>query len=315
MNKKTKIVFILSLLCILICVLILVLPLILRYTLPLTSSSKKVIYNITNVTAIDKKGYYSCDYNGVERKFYIHIPESIDEDAPLLFMLHGYGDTPQGFALNTNMNETADLYGYVVVYAQGLRDPNDKTSGAGWNSGLKDVGNDDTGYLVALANYMQDTYGCRKEYTFAAGFSNGALMMYRLATQASDTFRAVASVCGTMTGGAWDERSEKASVGIFQINGTNDSFVPLDSTSNTHYGNAPAIDGVIEYWKTANDLDKEETVSLSEKTTATYYSSDKNNNLVWHLEIKDGGHSWPSESSAGIKTNEVILDYFNHYIK
>ena len=276
--------------------------------------SKKTDIGITDVTAIDDNGSFSCNYNDIERKFLLYVPDSAGEGAPLLFMLHGYGNSIEGFELNTGMNNTADEYGYVVVYAEGLRDPGDKTSGACWNSGLKDTGNDDTGYLVALAKYLQNTYGYSKEHTFAAGFSNGALMMYRLACKAPDTFRAVASVCGTMTGGAWNERSEKTSVGILQINGTKDSFVPLDSSSSTHYGDAPAIDGVIEYWKTANDLDKEETIKLSDKTTAYCYSSDKNDNLVWHLEIEEGGHSWPTESSAGIKTNEVILNYFNHYI-
>ena len=281
----------------------------------ITACSKDSKDTITNVTKSDKDDYYSCQYGDINRKYILHIPEGIKENVPLVLLMPGYAQSAEECQRYTEMDDKADKYGYVVAYVQGESDPYDKSSAAGWNSGIKDKGNDDTGFLVALAHYLQETYHCSSEYTFAVGFSNGAFMSYRLACEASDTFRAVASVCGSMTNGAWHARQEKTSVGILQINGTLDDVVPLNSSSYVHYGDAPAIDGVIEYWNTANGLDKEETKTLSERVTAHCYSGKDTDTQVWYVEIQDGRHGWPNKDLTGIDTSELILEYFNLYVK
>lgn len=267
---------------------------------------------ITHVSKSDVgKDNYICMFHDQERKFMLHLPDDYGENTPLLFMLHGYANNPESFALSTGMNKTADERGYVVVYPQGIADPSDVTSAAGWNSGIKDEGNDDVGFLVALADYLQKEYGLNKEATFAAGFSNGAFMMYRLACEAPDTFKGVASVAGFMPEKIWNEKKEKASVGILQINGTKDDVVPLKDSENSAYESRPTINQVIDYWKQANNLAQETEEILSDKATSTCYYSDSNPNLVCYIEIEGGSHSWPEESFAGFKTNEVILDFFD----
>lgn len=267
----------------------------------------------TSASEPDDSGYVTCDYNGVERKFILYKPEGAGENAPLVFMLHGYGGSAKGFMDSTDMNNAAESKGYAVVYPQGIRDAKNSTGGACWNSGLNDSPNDDTGFLVSLAQYLQQTYGFSSSATFAAGFSNGAFMMYKLAYEAPDTFRAVASVSGTMSGGAWAERPDSASVGILQISGTADDVVPIEKDGV--YGDAPAIGGVIEFWKNANKLEKYEEVKISEKATAYCYSSDSNDNQVCYIEIEGGSHSWPVKDSAGFDANERILDFFSSFVK
>ena len=282
-------------------------------TMRYNSADTKQKNKITGVTQKENSKMYICSYRGQERSFLLHIPEEQNENMPLLFMLHAYAGNPESFSRDTGMNKTADEYGYAVVYPQGIQDPNDKTSGAGWNSGLKEDGNDDTGFLVALAKYLQDTYGFNREATFAAGFSNGAFMMYRLAVEAPETFCAVSSVAGFMTGNMWDKKSETASVGILQINGTKDDVIPFEEDGkNNTTGSNPTINEVIEYWKNANNLEQSKEEELSKKATAITYYSDTNTNRVCYIEIKDGSHSWPQESFAGFNTNEVILDFFEN---
>lgn len=273
-------------------------------------------YTITGVSqAADDGGYCTCDYNGIKRKFILYIPEGAGGNAPLLFMLHGYGSSAKGFLDFTDMNSAAERYGFAVVYPQGIRDPGNRTGAACWNSGLTKTGNDDIGFLVALAKYLQQTYNLSSSHTFAAGFSNGAFMMYKLACGAPETFRAVASVAGSMSGGAWDERKETVSTGILQINGTADSVVPIEPSKGV-YGNAPAIGGVIEYWKNANNLDELQKVRLSDKAAAYKYSSRENDNLVWYIEIEGYGHSWPKGADiSGFSANEVILEFFSSYVE
>ncbi len=281
-----------------------------------TPKPQATVYSIAGVSqTADKDGYYTCDYNGIKRQFVLYIPEGAGSGAPLLFMLHGYGSSSQGFMEFTEMNSAAKEYGFAVVYPQGIRDPGNRTGSSCWNSGLTKKGNDDIGFLVALAKYLQQTYGFDSSETFAAGFSNGAFMMYKLACGAPETFRAVASVAGSMSGGAWNDRKETASVGILQINGAADSVVPIEPDKGV-YGDAPAIGGVIQYWKDANGLDEFQEVSLSDKATACKYSSKASDNLVWYIEIEGYGHAWPNGgSSSGFNANDVILEFFSNFVK
>lgn len=272
---------------------------------------KTEVKPLTDVTDIGD-GMYSCVYDGVERKFLLFMPSASMQGAPLMFMLHGYSGSPASFAESTGMNETAEEYGFAVVYPQGRRDPGDSTGGNGWNSGLKSTGNDDVGFLAALANYLTETYGFEKDAVFAAGFSNGAFMMYRLATKASDTFKAVASVSGAMSGGAWEERSKKASIGILQINGTDDEVIP---NKDGVFGDAPSIDGVMEYWSKANGLDKSSEEKLSQKVSKCTYWSGRSDTTVCHIVIEGGKHSWPEKAFSDIDANEEILKYFSGYLE
>lgn len=271
---------------------------------------------ITDVFKPEDSAYYTCDYNGVERRFMLHIPEGIEENAPLVFVLHGYSSDSRSIMNSTGMNSVADQYGYAVVYPQGIRDQQYSIGGTGWNSLRTDSGNDDLGYLVSLAHYLQQTYGFNSSHTFAAGFSNGAFMMYKLACEAPDTFRAVASVAGTMREDYWEQKKESASVGILQINGTDDSLIPIESTlaDSGVYKGAPTTGMIIEYWKNANNLDIFEEVKLSDRATSYRYSSEKNAHLVWYIEIEGGGHSWPQQETAGFSASEVILEFFSNYV-
>jgi len=265
----------------------------------------------------DSSDYYIYDYNDVERKYMLYIPEGAGSGAPLVFMLHGDGGSSKSFMEYTGMNRAAEKYGYAVVYPQGIS-PKTKAGTVCWNSSFTPSGNDDLGFLAALAKYLQQTYGFSSSKTFAAGFSNGAFMMYEIACGAPGTFRAVASVAGSMGKKLWDDRrDDQLHVGVLQINGTKDNTVPMDSslTANGGYGGAPAIGMIIEYWKNINSLDEFQKTDLSDKAVAYKYSSDENENAVWYIEIEGFGHEWPKEETAGFDAGEVILEFFSNFVE
>ena len=270
---------------------------------------------LADVTEPNDEGYYQCLYGDVVREFTLYVPDGAGENSPLIFMLHGYGDSSNKFAASTGMNVQADKYGFVVVYPQGIQSPLDKTGASGWNNGLDKNGNDDAGFLISLAQYLQKTYGYSKKYTFVSGFSNGAFMAYTLAASAPSTFSAVASVAGTMNASAWEVKTN-VPLSVLQINGTRDEMVPNTGTNlGGFYGDAPGAEGLIQYWVDADKLEICETKKLSDRSQLSCYSSEKSSNLVWRVEIEGGTHSWPSESFAGINTGEIIGDFFSQCAK
>ena len=76
------------------------------------------------VTSVD------LQFEGVPRAYEIHVPPAYDGRTPLPLVLnvHGYGGSTLGQRFWTQMDETADARGYVVVYPEG-RDES-------WNAGV-----------------------------------------------------------------------------------------------------------------------------------------------------------------------------------
>lgn len=255
---------------------------------------------------------FSCLYGETERRFSVYLPAG--EMKGLVFMLHGYGSDMNAFRLLTGMDSPANERGYTVIYVNGVHDPGDASYATGWNSGIGKSSVDDMGFLNALAHRMQAEYGLTKNETFAAGFSNGGFMMYRIAAEGQEFFGGVASVSGMMPAAMWNEKGEKADISVLQINGTKDDAVPMNCNGTAKYSKAPAIEDVIDYFAAAGGLDEEETVLLSSRAQLTKHTGADSAMEVWQVLIKDGRHSWPEEEYVGFDTCSVILDFFDAII-
>lgn len=254
-------------------------------------------------------------YDGTKRSYMLYIPRDIREGAPLVFVLHGYLDFAVSFMNTTGMNDIADKYGFGVVYPQGLPSKSSEFPGTHWNADFTFTNVDDVGFLTALAGYLQENYGFSSSETFAAGLSNGGFMCYTLAVESPGTFRAIASVAGTMSKGTWDDRDKSAPVPVLQIDGTADKTVPIDGTMllDGGWGGAPKMDDIIQYWA---DKDSAST-KIQEKSgtiTARVYSSSNNKNLVWYYLIDNFGHKWPAIQNSELDTGELIWRFFSNYL-
>lgn len=298
--------------------------------LPKKDSAKPepVIENLTQTAP----NHFTCTYCGNKRSFILCLPEnaggelqtnasianfggglqtnasvansggglqtnaSVSNPTPtsLILMLHGYGSNGESFQLQTHFDGQAAAHGYAVAYVDGTGDPEDKTSAAGWNSGIKDSPKDDIGFLSSLASALQEKYGF-SDKVFAAGFSNGAFMIHRLALE-TEKFTAVASVAGFCPLKVWENRPEQIKTGILQINGTKDDVVPMKANGSARFNKNPAIEDVMDYYKTAFSFEKTETFEP-----------------VRHILIKDGRHSWPEKAFCGFDVNEEILNYFDSF--
>lgn len=268
-----------------------------------------VVKELKDVT-LQGDNIYTCTYDDVKHDFIVELPKN-SENAPLVVMLHGYGESAEGFKGKVHFEERACEEGYGVVYVTGAPDPNDKTSANGWNSGIGEGGNEDVGFLIAIARYLQDEYGFDKERTFAVGFSNGAFMIHRLAMEAQDTYSALVSVAGMMPEAVWEYKNDTNNVSFMQITGEKDDVVPKNSDGSAAHSNAPAIEDVMTYWAFSNGLVDAEISDIGKRSTITKHTGEGNKKQVWDIFVKDARHSWPVETLTGIDTNGIILEFLN----
>jgi len=249
------------------------------------------------------------EHNGLIRDYYLYIPSSIQDNAPLIFLLHGYSGSAGGILNYSGMIEVAAEHGFALCVPQGTSDDDGYNY---WNVGYAFHQNetvDDVDFLVDLAEHLHNEYQLDSQNTYVTGMSNGGDMSYMLACQANDVFRAIAPVAGTMMEEIYNT-CDSSPVPVLEIHGTNDNVTLWDGDLNdTYWGPYPGMDEVIEFWVGQNEcVNSENNFLLGMNTIHHRYFNCANNNEVWLYEVVNGGHDWPNYSS------QEIWNFFTKFI-
>jgi polyhydroxybutyrate depolymerase len=167
------------------------------------------------------------------RKVLVHLPTGYDPShpAPLVLAFHGGGGDAAFMADDTRygLQRQADQGGFIVAFPNGAsRLPGGRF--ATWNAGAccgyaRDHGSDDVGFARAVVSAIGARYAVDARRVFATGMSNGGMLAHRLACEAADVFRAVASVAGT---DAATHCNPSRPVSVLHIHARDDDHVLFD---------------------------------------------------------------------------------------
>ena len=133
----------------------------------------------------------SLEVGGFMRHFQMFLPDNLPAQAPLVFVLHGYGSSAP---VDTWMNDAAVKHGFALCVPKGLKD---KTGKPGWNvryPSQEGFEPDDVQTMVRLAKFVQKKYNLSKANTFLTGMSNGGDLCFLMNYQKQNAFRALASL-------------------------------------------------------------------------------------------------------------------------
>lgn len=123
----------------------------------------------------------------------------------------------------TGLNNEARARRFVIAYPDGF--------GKSWNAGGVCCGEansqrvDDVAFIRAPMDRLNKMYPIDSARVFVTGFSNGAMMAYRLACELSDRVAAIVSVSGTLR---IEDCHPARPVSIWEMHGTADSIVPYE---------------------------------------------------------------------------------------
>src|SRR6266513_1958425 len=132
--------------------------------------------------------------SGRTRRFRLVLPDPLPQGPlPLVLNFHGLAEPPKLQQLLTGMDAEARKRGMIVAYPEGV--------GLSWNAGsccgrAQAEQIDDVRFARDLVRELSRELCIDRNRVYATGMSNGALMSYRLACDASDMFAAVAPVAG-----------------------------------------------------------------------------------------------------------------------
>ena len=245
----------------------------------------------------------TLEHDGMSRRYLLHVPDDLPEDAPLVFFLHGYTGHARGYSW-LGMKQQADERRFGVVFPQGSRDD---VGLHHWNAQLTLSDRDDVGFLTELAQTLQDDHGFDPAQTYTAGISNGGFMSYTLACQRPDVFRAAGSIIGTMSGETWETCPEHP-FPVFQISGVQDTTVPFDGSMDTEggWGGAPDMDTVMDRWVSVNGCREAQTLDVGDDDTRAERHTDCEGDAeVWYYTVSDLGHALPRWDWTG-----ALADFF-----
>lgn len=264
-------------------------------------------------------------HEGRERGFIVHVPKAYraDRPAPLVLALHGGGGSMEVMAKDRlyGLVSQSEASGWIVVFPNGYS----RVAGrlATWNAGIccgaaRDRGSDDVGFLRAVVAEVQQRVAVDPQRVFATGMSNGGMMSYRLACEASDIFRAIAAVAGT--DGTTDCRPGRP-VPVFHLHAKDDDRVLFNggsgSASDTH-ANFVSVPATVDKWARLNACSgPTQTVWQRPGVTCEVRSGCADGAEVRLCVTDSGGHSWPGgrkalggKGSTALDATEEIWAFF-----
>lgn len=262
------------------------------------------------------------DISGRSRTYFLHLPNNLKNNASLVFVIHGYGDSSEGICKFTKMDSIADKYGFAVCYPEATLGADSLRS---WNVGYSNYGVDDIGFISALASFLQTKHKLSIKNTFCTGMSNGGDMTIQMACLKPGLFRAVAPDVGCLMYWLYDSCKIKNIAPIFMINGTEDRTTFWEGEKdypaigpNGYMGTSQMVNIFVGLNECT--LVKIDTLPDINKGDSSFVVREKhinctNNTQIWLYSIVGGGHDWPGvQGNMDFFASEEIWLFFEQFV-
>ena len=154
----------------------------------------------TLVSTVSAQVVDSLVWQGVSRTYQLHLPKGYNQSLrhPLIIACHPGLSNAAQHAESARWHELGDTAGFITVYPNGMPSASNGNNRL-WNaydqpSTVKEF--DDVGFLSTLLERLVSNYSVDTCRVYMSGFSNGAMMTYRMACDLTDRFAAIAPLSG-----------------------------------------------------------------------------------------------------------------------
>jgi len=238
----------------------------------------------------ENRRYLKVD--GRDRSYLLYIPKGLDrtKPSPVILAFHGAMGTPENIAQITGFNEKAGRAGFIVAYPEGYK--------RRWNAGNccdppRAEGINDVAFVRAILDDLVSVVNIDPQRIFAAGFSNGGKMTYRLACELSERIAAVTVVSSSI---GVESCSPKRPVPVLHLHGSADKLSPYKggqgalASTGEHRG---AIDSVNEWVSLDRCSTQAQETYNRGKAKCLTHSNCRVGAEVTLCTIEGMGHQWP----------------------
>jgi polyhydroxybutyrate depolymerase len=260
---------------------------------------------------------------GHYRTFHFNKPEKATKNGSLLFIMHGSGGNGKKIMKATGKLEAiAASENLLIVYPDGYKNY--------WNecrkmsTALANKENiNENAFFVGMISYFHRKYGVSEKKVFAAGFSGGGHMAYKLALTMPEKIQAIAAIVANQPDPAYSDCTEaRIAVPVLIINGTRDGTNPYAGgemyVNNNSFGIVRSTENTFHYWsklagysgepvkKTLPDIDPSDN-----KTIESYTFKQPNKPEIQLLKVIGGKHDYPDDIDVYL----YAWDFFKSQLK
>ncbi len=233
--------------------------------------------------------------NDQVRHYILYVPDSYSpaSKSDLIVVLHGGGGNGSQAEDMTGFSSRAKRDGFLVLYPYGTGRRFEKRF-LTWNAGnccgvAREKNVDDVTFLRRLIQHVKRVYPVRRVYV--TGMSNGGMMAYRMACEASDLIDGIAPVSGAMN---VTECQPERSLDAIIFHGRADEIVRYEGGTAKNPDSTDRIDRSVAYaeafWKKQNRCDGR-TVEKNGTVEQVSYRCAGAKLAV--ISIDGEGHTWP----------------------
>ena len=236
------------------------------------------------------------------RSVQLHIPAGHDSATPLplVFNLHGTGDTAERQELLTGMSVVANEERFLVAGGMAkFKFPDGRMAGnLSWNVNLVPDEVNDVDYILAAIDAVDRKVSVDRKRVYVTGFSGGGRMTSRLACELSDRIAAVAPVSGVQFP---DDCQPVRPIPIVTLHGV------MDPSNNYHGAADPernsswvmGVESTVSKWAENNGCGSQAIAEkITDEITRFSYGNCIAGADVTLYRIENGGHSWPGSPFA-----------------
>jgi polyhydroxybutyrate depolymerase len=245
--------------------------------------------------------------NGQSRSYLLYVPPNMNssQPVPVVFGFHGYTSNGASFRDVTGFNAIADTSGILAVYPEGEGGDHSWNAG-GCCAGARTADLEDVTFIRQIISDLKVIANIDPKRIYATGHSNGAMFVYRLACEMSDTFAAIAPVAGPLF---YSPCKPKEPVSVMHVHGLADPAVPYAGGPSGYPGLVfPSVDESIAAWAKLDGCTGEAQVEMLGSVTHTAYISCKAGTAVELYAIEGLGHIWPQPDVW--PASETIWEFF-----
>ncbi len=271
---------------------------------------KYLLFTLLLTTSLTVKSQLITDSILIEqhyRTFQYNQPSADIKEGSLMFIMHGSGGSSSNMLKPTSKLEAmAAKDKLLIVYPNGYQHY--------WNECRKystAVANkeniNENAFFSEMIKYFKAKFGISENKIYAAGFSGGGQMAYKLGLTMPGTIKAIAAVVANMPDSASCDcvLSGKA-LPVLIINGTDDGVNPYNGggmfVNNASYGVVRSSASTFAYWSSlAGYTGSPEKKSLPDmdttdhKTIDSYIHQQPGKPTVNLLKVTGGKHDYPGD--------------------
>lgn len=256
------------------------------------------------------------EHDGLKRAYLVWQPGQTERVDKIIVSCHGFTDNARRHAYYTALHNCVDER-TTVIYPQSVK-PSKKGVLNGWNAGFCCGSGwvqkaDDVGFCISLIKEYRDKFGVKSENVFLSGFSNGAMLVQKIATEHPEMIGGISSVSGTI--GANDCRLKPhRAVPVLMVHGLKDKNIPFNGGLGVSQDFTwRSFDDNLKAWQKANhSAEKPTAIENYGNKIVREYNGKKS---LTAITYQDGGHLWPGWRLWQLnrrrpECSQIVIDFF-----